>query len=439
MLVHVWDPIRAHACLKYWARPRCFFGKCESGECFVDVVPMFFTASPRMHSFNWNHFNIDHQDVIFLTNSTPDAQRTETALRAVAWRHPSASWIFKGDDDTFVDVSRLTRTLLLYNSSLPYLLGRADHEWGRFASGGAGYALSRAAFFRLMPHLSRFVAEFSVNEDVMIAECVRMTVSQNALTDIPGFNWHRPENLLARRSFRDIDAHASPITYHYITPERMESMMQPRIPHVLLQVWPFDAAPVVSDKSLLRRFQDNVWSCERVAAAAGLSYRLVNMRDVDLTAAFYSGYLDSRGRELLYTLNLAYLEGGIVVSVWTPCDEQQVTSLLSRITDASASLRQGLVHDPQKSSNLGAPGHTFICVRDEASACALIAATQYNHKVFQLLARLSRVVFHRNASFFNNQYFGAQSAFVNHWAMFSHISPVNLTSRLQWFLSNFLE
>ena len=421
-LIHVWNPERADAVISHWARPRCLSLLADRGRApraQVSVVVQYFSASAAMTVFDWKAVGVDRNDVLFLPISTLDADRTATALREVTARHPDASWVFKGDDDTFVHVGRLARVLLAHDASKPLLLGRADHEWGRFASGGAGYALSRAALGPLLSQLGPFMATYGKHEDVMIAECLRQTVSQDALRDVPGFNWHLPENLLSRASFRDIDARATPITYHYVTPARMAAMTQPQVPPTLVQVWPFDVgSPDTFSPSEMTRFHDNARSCERAAASAGLSYRLVNIRDIDLAAAYSVGYLDAFTREFLYALNIAYLEGGIILSVSTACDTLALQGLMRRLVAAAPTQREQFL-DPVSSNDFGATsGHIFLCSPGDDIPCAVMAATQFNHNVFRLLAGLTRKIVRADASLFNNKFFG-EFNIAAHWALFA--------------------
>ena len=422
LLMHVWNPDRAFAAMSFWAYPRSVkmkSGLQTSASC-VDIVTMYFTASQSMADFDWENFGTAPDDIIFLPENTVDSQRTETALAAVRFRHPDASWVFKCDDDTFVHVERLAMALLSFNSSLPHLLGRTDHEWGHFASGGAGYALSQAALSLILPRLAPFVVDIPNHEDVMIAACMKEICGVGSLTDIPGFYWHTPESLLARSSFRDIDANALAITLHYMKPDRMEAIVHPRVPRVLLQVWPFDADPEINMSSQLL-FRDNIQSCEKAAERAGFRHRLINMRDTELGAAYYAGNLDARGRELLYRLNLAYVEGGVVASVWTRCTDDTMSALMKSAVGCRTSLE-----------SIATSRHFLTCSSNNDPACAVMVATKFNHDVFRLLAGLTRKIIHVDPSLFNNSVFlsGANGDFSAHWAQFAFQPKRNITEDL---------
>ena len=80
------------------------------------------------------------------------------ALLDLHRRFPRQKWIFFTDDDTFVFVRNLMTTLGNYNHDSEYYIGlywtpRVDMEWKEvqiaYASGGAGYALSRGLLNRL--------------------------------------------------------------------------------------------------------------------------------------------------------------------------------------------------------------------------------------------------------------------------------------------------
>jgi hypothetical protein len=435
LLAHLWNPRRADAVLQHWARPRCLELHVSDTRstgmpaALVEVAAMYFEGSAAMADFDWERAGVAPSDVVHLSVNTTATIRTEQALPQAFARHPDASWLFKGDDDAFVHIGRLIRVLLAHDATALLLLGRAVDEWGpTFASGGAGYALSRQTLVHILPHLptcNNATSGFrhTTQEDVMMTVCVQKHASFAALTDVPGINWHRPEYLLSRASFRDVDARATPISYHYIYPERIKAMTQPEVPPLLVQVWPFDvgALDTTLTPNALARFRENARSCETAAASVNLTYRLVNMRDTELAAAFYAGHLDARARELLYGLNVAYLDGGVVVSVWTACDVLTLRELLGGLVAAPPPQHQPEPYlDPLMSStDFGATsGHAFSCVSGEGGACTLIATTQFNHNVFRLLAGLTRKIVHADASLFNNKFFG-EFNIAGHWALFT--------------------
>eukprot|EP00755_Sulcionema_specki_P018871 Sspe_Gene.67983::Locus_40103_Transcript_1_1_Confidence_1.000_Length_1097::g.67983::m.67983/K00731/C1GALT1; glycoprotein-N-acetylgalactosamine 3-beta-galactosyltransferase len=69
------------------------------------------------------------------------------ALNRAMQEFPTAQWIMKADDITFILPSNLRKYLTTLDSTAPYLAGRRLKlpGGGVFCSGGAGYALSRAA------------------------------------------------------------------------------------------------------------------------------------------------------------------------------------------------------------------------------------------------------------------------------------------------------
>lgn len=449
MIMHAWEPARTTASIRHWARPRCI-DIFVAGDRFaqVEVSTLYFSASVAMENYNWAAVGVDKRNVIILPPSTPGTNRTASALKSGLSRYPDLSWIFKTDDDTFVHVGRLVRMLLSRNASNLILLGRADHEMNfvptifRFASGGAGYALSRSALTQVAPRLDRFVVMHENEEDLMVAECL-LTINPNGILDVPGLNWHLPENLLARASFRDIDALAAPITYHYISPERMAAInAPPRITSRVTQVWPFEGGPLPDglSSSMLTSLRENVRSCEVAANKAGLEYNVVNLPDAEHLAAsaYYSGRLHPRARELLAALNIAYLDGGLIVSVWQSCAQLSLHDLLpARTTSTTATtIARPLFLDPLGSHDFGVTaGHYFACAVHDNATCTVLVATRLNHAVFQSLASLTRVIKHFNPILFDNTFFG-EGKIRLYWERFFGVQPwANISSLVLSFFS----
>ena len=120
-----------------------------------------------------------------------------------ALHHYDFDYLFKCDDDTYVHVERLIRWRL-----------RSDyigHDLGGFASGGAGYYLSRRAAELVANQLTMTEGP----EDVLVGEVMASAGVRLEATDRlhPWKNdWPRADNNL--------------ITAHYCTPERMAAIHQ---------------------------------------------------------------------------------------------------------------------------------------------------------------------------------------------------------------------
>ncbi|KAL1522778.1 hypothetical protein AB1Y20_017750 [Prymnesium parvum] len=104
------------------------------------------------------------------------------ALMDLHQRFPHQKWIFFNDDDTYVFVRNLLRTLNNYDPNKDYYIGlywtpRIDMEWKEvqlaYASGGAGYALSHHMMRRLAPLMPSCHGNYTRwAGDVRVGKCI---------------------------------------------------------------------------------------------------------------------------------------------------------------------------------------------------------------------------------------------------------------------------
>ena len=445
LAVHLHDPERTRAALRSWARPRRLQlvlpgGTIGVGDAaltppppprFVTLHVLLFEASTLLADFDWAAEGLASTDVVHLPPFTRAGTRTFAAIAAALARHGSLAWLIKADDDTFLQVGRLLRALLPRNSSAPALLGSVLTQWGPypFTSGGAGYAMSRAALDLIMPHAEPCDEPgFGTSEDVMMNVCVEKHAGGRAVIhDLAGLNYHTPENMLARNEYSDAHLEAAPMSHHYSAPARAAAMLQPRAPRLLLQIWPFDAMPgaahagaSAADNAEVAVLAARAQACARQAAEAGFEYRLEMLYGASappLAARRYVAALTAPARELLAGLELLYQHGGARISLWARCDAATIAELVMLAVPAAkppppSLLRRGAgprahnatprIIDALPSMQLGEPrGHAFRCLNSGGRACTAAIATQYNHDVFHATAALAAAIIRRNTSYYD--------------------------------------
>ena len=158
------------------------------------------------------------------------------------WYTRPTAWVFKMDDDTWLDVDKLMAHIQATNSSTHYYGGfKMMAVDGLFASGGAGYLISR----RTMEDVDfRRQCQWHYDqEDVGIGKCMRETI-QLLPTDIP-VNPDTPEKMIEWwiKPSPDHVSHHRPvstaISYHYMSPERIRKPWIPgrAFPKRMHQVW----------------------------------------------------------------------------------------------------------------------------------------------------------------------------------------------------------
>ena len=144
------------------------------------------------------------------------------SLQMLTHSNPPADFVFKADDDTWVNMPALAKRVCRLDQNEHYFGGfLLKAEGVQFASGGAGYMLSAKTLRdsiltnRCKPHKY---------EDVGLAKCLK---SQLGLTPVHlDVNPDTPEKMVewAKRPSSDHVSRATfvdPVSYHYIDPDRM--------------------------------------------------------------------------------------------------------------------------------------------------------------------------------------------------------------------------
>ena len=431
LAVHLYRAAHASAVLRTWAQPRCLRLLRSPSDStpagWLLLQPFTFDASPQMDALR---ATLPPRYHAALPHHFSATMRTEEVLRRVRALHPAALWIFKGDDDTCVHATRLARALLARNASVPALVGHvAPLLWGayRFVSGGAGYALSAGALSALVPRLSQCNSEasgfrHSTAEDVMVTKCARDLFGDWVMEDHVGFNWGRPEEMLALGVYDASHIRADAITHHYVDPQRVSVLLTPRHPRLVLQVWPFESPPPSADMwlegllpwewatSLLGR-KDHLQSsacsappsaallrsiktCRQMAADAGFEYLLLPASLADnLGPQQLLPILLPEALEQLALLRELYLRGGVAIPLAASCEGLGGGQLEALIRVAEIEQGQG------GSSSNGGAGLNDLDAPRRGLAMSLSlapgmsprawAAPQYHHGVFRLLAAQS--------------------------------------------------
>jgi len=158
----------------------------------------------------------------------------DAAARLAAQGEPAAEWAFLADDDSFVITSQLTATLSRYDPSKPHYLGyaflAAPHLEGvikgkrqpKFANGGAGLALSRAAVAQVLPRLAACEHAYKWNwpGDVRTAQCLLDAGVQ--LTWVRSFHSESPPTILEKAKPPPgsvaVGLTLPPVSFHHVDP-----------------------------------------------------------------------------------------------------------------------------------------------------------------------------------------------------------------------------
>ncbi len=151
-------------------------------------------------------------------------RKAVNGLRDIApVRFPETDWIFMCDDDTLVYVAYLEEFLSFQDPNRNVCFGQLlqlspELPEFRYPSGGAGYALSRAACALLRPLLSD--CKMLTWSDVTIGLCLMQLGTE--LIDLPGLHLCPPNQIDPKRVLRNIGHNRThPLTFHWIQPEEM--------------------------------------------------------------------------------------------------------------------------------------------------------------------------------------------------------------------------
>jgi len=145
-------------------------------------------------------------------------ERTRFALETALLMYPQAHFFVKSDDDTYLYVDELLAQLTPAINYAGYPLVR---EGQVYASGGAGYVLSKAAVGHLARNCKGLLHEF---EDVGVGQCLSPTFP---LTDLVGLHPHNPWQMLrwdkhghppdhVRQGLEPLQGYLKPLSYHYV-------------------------------------------------------------------------------------------------------------------------------------------------------------------------------------------------------------------------------
>lgn len=151
-------------------------------------------------------------------------QKTRYAFRYALKCYPNCPHFFKCDDDTYVDIPRL---LKFFEANRADYCGYAmTHEWPPFASGGAGYLLSRKA--------AAIVAEQLTDETGCEDLLVSRVLLNNKIPLTPTTLFHPWNNVVPTATNEQITA-------HYMTPPLMhrvyQNVQEQKIPKIFHWIW----------------------------------------------------------------------------------------------------------------------------------------------------------------------------------------------------------
>lgn len=416
LLVHLYRAAYSAFVLRTWAKRRVLrlvYSLADNEAAgYVLLQPLTFDASPELGEFREELPQANHLSLPVNFTAT---MRIEALLPRAFLQYPDAQWAFKADDDTFLHPERLVVALLEKNSSVPMLVGHMSSPvWGHFLflSGGAGYAISRAALELLVkkiPHCTSEEYGFrNIGEDVMIAKCAKEFLGEGVLVDHSGLNWGSPEEMLSAGLYFEPHSRVPPITHHHISSSRGEALVNPTYPRRLSQVWPYDSPP-----SQFAQLQDSsesylfgllfgpsqekftypcgaptekdflsIKSCRELAGAAGFEYKLVP------SARHLFPLLLPAAIEQVTLWEALYLNGGLVVPLSTTCSELGSPEELMLLAEAEGKRLQDSSDSSYTRWFLGSPHQSLVSVLSPGhnSPPKAWAASEFNHGVFRVMA-----------------------------------------------------
>ncbi len=182
-------------------------------------------------------------DVLYLPCPDDYPSLPQKTRRFCQWalRHADFDYLFKCDDDTYVDLARLAN----------YPAGRefdyAGGEYAGYASGGGGYLLSRRAAAVVAEHLDAAWG----NEDELVGQCLK--ARGIALLADPAFQGFTPWTGIAPRPDNAV------ITAHGISPAMWEDIHRSLTDPGRLRIWMPTCDRYVRWAALCLRLLETYW------------------------------------------------------------------------------------------------------------------------------------------------------------------------------------
>ncbi len=158
--------------------------------------------------------------------------KTVLALRCLWENQAPPDWVVVCDDDTFIYMNNLQSFLVDKNPKLSACYGQVLRHYPPlpyldYPSGGAGFVLSNMAFLQLQAPLR--ACNLYPFSDVTIGVC--MSEVGIPLIEAPGMHSQPPEKVKAERMEQGLPGlTSSPLSFHYIQPERMYELYTGPVP-----------------------------------------------------------------------------------------------------------------------------------------------------------------------------------------------------------------
>lgn len=360
-----------------------------SAENATVVVIMHSRSAESTHHARQLWFQSSRKYMAFLDfGSFPEAairkrsdnpyENSRAALLQAAALYPTAQYIAKFDDDTYV----YTKNLVY---ALTQLLKPGEHYWGypltsewcTFASGGAGYVLDRYAISLLdtpkckppNPH---------PYEDVGVGLC--MLQHKVSVVHLDGLHPHNPPMMLqwdleghsadhvVRRESQDSYFH--PLSYHYMDPESMRRMhdsyhnfgndQHSPFPRILHQYWESDhrlppAGSIESCREMhpaQRGWEYRLWSSNAINQRMP-NRALINQKSYDRADLPLYGKSDVARYEMLL------LYGGVYLDADSRC-LQPIDTLMDELDRAPEQGYEGFCTYEDEDRRANVEGHMLI-------------------------------------------------------------------------------
>ena len=280
---------------------------------------------------------------------------TKAAFSLALHDYPFVEWVAKFDDDTYVYSRELIRQVRSMPASAHYLgypmKPNPDASF-TYASGGAGYVLSRKAASVLhscTPSDPRY-------EDLAVGLCMQQ--ASTPLIDLVGLHpnhpfqmllWNRHGNHPSDRARRmePVEGFMNPLSYHYVPPEDILRMHSPEhtfasyrekkarghdAPHILHQFWEShgkgegDGRPEIYMKKCKEthsNWSHLVWNSrmirERFPAAGGVRLQYGDERGRLINQEFYDKAVALNLLSDIIRYEVLMLYGGVYVDADSEC------------------------------------------------------------------------------------------------------------------------